>query len=107
MRIGPIGASLVLLAAASVVEAQTADTTLDEVTVTATRIEEPQSEVPSSVTVIPGSQIEERGAATVAQAVETAAGVLISDYGPAVPRRRQLSGDPPRVRSWCWSTGCG
>jgi outer membrane cobalamin receptor len=75
-------AALLLLCAAGPAGAQEAQSTFDEITITATRIEEPQSEVPGSVTVITSNEIEARGAKTVADAVEATTGVAISDYGP-------------------------
>jgi len=76
-------AALFLLCAAGLAGAQEDVPTLDEVVVTATRIQEPESEVPSSVTVITAKEIEARGAKTVADAIAAATGVAVSDYGPA------------------------
>ena len=75
-------AVLLLFCAAGPAIAQEAESTLDEVTVTATRVEQPTSEVPSSVTVVSAADIEARGAKTVADAIESTAGVTISDFGP-------------------------
>jgi outer membrane cobalamin receptor len=63
--------------------AQEALPELPEIVVTATRVQEPQNEVPSSVTVITSAEIEARGAKTVADAIEATTGVGIMDYGPA------------------------
>lgn len=76
-------AALLLLCVTGFVGAQDAESTLDEITVTATRIEERESEVSSSVTVITSSEIEARGATTVADAIEATAGVTISAFGAA------------------------
>lgn len=75
-------AVLLALAASAIVRAEDITLTLDEVVVTATRIEEPQSEVPASVTVITSAEIASRGVTTVADAIEVAAGVAVSDHGP-------------------------
>jgi outer membrane cobalamin receptor len=56
---------------------------LPETVITATRIPEPESEVPGSITVITSNEIEARGAKTVADAIEATTGVGIMDYGPA------------------------
>jgi len=74
-------AVLLALAASAIVRAEDVTLTLDEVVVTATRIEERQSEVPASVTVITSAEIESRGVKTVADAIEVAAGVAVSDRG--------------------------
>jgi outer membrane cobalamin receptor len=75
--------ALFLFSVACTTLAQEAESTLDEVTVTATRVEQPTSEVPSSVTVVSSAEIEARGAKTVAEVIESTAGVTISDFGPA------------------------
>ena len=51
--------------------------TVEEVVVTATRIEIPASEVGSSVTVIPGSQIEEQQKSTVLEVLRTVPGLNV------------------------------
>jgi vitamin B12 transporter len=73
--------ALLALAAPLLVRAEDVTLTLDEVVVTATRIEEWQIDVPASVTVITSAEIESRGVTTVADAIEAAAGVAVSDHG--------------------------
>jgi outer membrane cobalamin receptor len=55
---------------------------LGDVSITATRIPESPSEVPPAVTVVSSDEIEARGSKTAADAIKTAPGVTISDYGP-------------------------
>jgi len=75
--------ALLLFCAVRFLAAQELETTLDPVTVTAARVEERASDVPESVAVVTADEMEARGAVTVAEAIETAAGVAISDYGAA------------------------
>jgi vitamin B12 transporter len=73
-RTGTVAAVLALLLAAPAIPAAgeadpAAGGKIDEIVVTATRLETPESEIGSSVTVITSEQIGERGATTVAEAL--------------------------------------
>ncbi len=57
------------------------DYVLDEVSITATRIEESVLDTPPSVTVITAEDMKARGAATVADALQTVPGLIVADYG--------------------------
>jgi vitamin B12 transporter len=74
--------ALLLFAAAGFAGAQEADYALDDVSITATKIPEPTIAVPASVSVITSEEIAARGAKTVADAIKTATGVVVSDDGP-------------------------
>ncbi len=55
---------------------------LNEVVVTATRVDSTILESPSSVSVISAAQIAESGATDVAQVISGQPGVVVNDYGP-------------------------
>lgn len=55
---------------------------LNEVVVTATRVDSTILESPSSVSVISAAQIAESGATDVAQVINGQPGVIVNDYGP-------------------------
>lgn len=63
-------------------QAQQADVQLKEVVVTATKTEKDPKDVTQSVTVITAEEIERSGATTVAEAVQTAAGLSVVRQGP-------------------------
>ncbi len=60
---------------------QEPDYVLDEVSITATRIEESVLDTPPSVTIITAQDMEARGATTVADALRAVPGVVVNDYG--------------------------
>lgn len=61
--------------------AQEADFQLDQVVVTATRVEQDAASIPADITVITAQQIEQKGARDLADALEGVPGVNISRYG--------------------------
>jgi len=59
-----------------------ADVQMNEVVVTATKTERKQQDVTQSVTVIKGDDLVKSGATSVAEAINTTAGALVTDQGP-------------------------
>ena len=58
-----------------------ADVQMNEVVVTATKTERKLQDVTQSVTVIKGDDLEKSGATSVAEAINTTAGALVTDQG--------------------------
>lgn len=74
--------ALLLAAAWGGAEAQQADVQLKDVVVTATKTEKDPKDVTQSVTVITAEEIKRSSATSVAEAVQTAAGVSVVRQGP-------------------------
>src|SRR5579859_7840446 len=66
--------------------AAAAPTLAETIQVTATRVPEDVEQVPASITVITGAELEQRGATDLATALANVAGVAIAPGGDAGPR---------------------
>ncbi|WP_154217341.1 TonB-dependent receptor plug domain-containing protein, partial [Vibrio parahaemolyticus] len=78
MKLTPVSAAVLSVLAASQVHAKSDVFSMEEVVVTANRIEQPVSEVAGSVAVVTSEEIEQKGETELYDALRHESGVSVS-----------------------------
>jgi len=95
------GATGALLCAANVQAQAPAATTLDPVTVTASRVEQPLSRALGDVTVIDAETIQRAGQTSLAELLQREHAIDIGTNGGPRPRPASSSAAPTAAIPWC------